>query len=321
VESVFAQDGADSVSEVIVVADRCRDGTEEMISALSRTQPRLKLLRASSPGPAAARNAGVAVAQSDLVAFLDDDVTCAPSWLKGVLRRFEDSTVTAVEGAIRVTPGRHPLFSHFVENTSGGLYLTANLICRRSAFLEVGGFDEHFRQAGREDTQLAWKLMERGCRIMFAPEVVVTHAVLAGDDMVFIRYARRAPADVLLWRMFPDRYRKAGFHVVPRSYPLNFLGWLIMAAGIALRSWPVVLAGVAGLWLFLAYAVAARARGRRVTAAAALRLACQFLWIPWLHLWGAVTGWWRTRKMAPSERSATPDKSGKNVAGNKGIIQ
>ena len=320
-ESVFAQEGVDSVSEVIVVADRCRDGTEEMISALSRTQPRLKLLRASSPGPAAARNAGVGATECDLAAFLDDDVTCDPGWLKGVLRRFEDPTVTAVEGAIRVPPGRHPLFSHFVENRSGGLYLTANLICRRSAFLEAGGFDERFRRAGREDTQFAWKLMERGGRILFAPEVVVTHAVLTGDDRVFIRYAQRARADALLWRMFPDRYREAGFHVVPRSYPLNFLAWLIMAAGGALRSWPVALAGAAALLLFLAYAVAVRARGRRVTAAAALCLAFQFLWVPWLHLWGAATGWWSARKMTPSRRSTTPDISDKDTIGNKGMGQ
>jgi GT2 family glycosyltransferase len=315
VESVFAQEGADSVSEVIVVADRCRDGTEEMISALSRTQPRLKLLRTSSPGVAAARNAGAGAALGDLVAFLDDDVTCDPGWLKGILRRFEDATVTAVEGAVRVPPGRHPIFSHFVENTSGGLYLSANMICRRSAFLEAGGYNERFRRMGREDTQFAWKLMERSCRILFAPEVVVTHAVLA-DDAVYIRYARRAPSDVLLWKMFPDRYRKAGFHIVPRSYWLNFLAWPIMAAGIALRSWPVALAGAAALLLFLAYAVAVRARRRRVTPAAALRLAFQFLWVPWLHLWGAATGWWSARKTAPLERSTMPGKSGQDAIGS-----
>ncbi len=311
----MAQEGAASVSEVIVVADRCRDGTEEMISALSRTQPRLKLLRTSSPGPGATRNTGVGAAGGDLVAFVDDDVTCAPGWLKGVLRRFEDPTVTAVEGAVRVPPGRHPLLSHFVENTSGGLYLTANLICRRSAFLEVGGFDERFRRMGREDTQLAWKLMERNCRILFAPEVVVTHAVLA-DDKAYIRYARRAPSDVLLWRMFPDRYRKAGLYFVPPSYQLNFLGWAIMAAGVVLRSWPVALAGAAALLAFLVYAVAARARRRGVTVAAALRLAFQFLWIPWLHLWGIATGWWSTRNTARMEGATTPDMPGRNTTGN-----
>jgi hypothetical protein len=165
---------------------------------------------------------------------------------------------------------------------------------------------------GREDTQLVWKLMERGCRILFAPEIVVTHAVLA-DDAVHIRYALRAPSDVLLWRMFPDRYRKAGFHIVPRSYWLNFLAWPVMAAGIALRSWPVALAGAAALLLFLVYAVAVRAGRRRVTATAALRLAFQFLWIPWLHLWGVATGWWSTRKTTSLERSSTPGKSGKDT--------
>jgi GT2 family glycosyltransferase len=239
-------------------------------------------------------------------------VTCDPGWLKGILRRFEDPTLTAVEGAVRFPPGRHPLLSHFVENRNGGVYLGANLICRRSAFLEAGGYDERFRRMGREDTQFVWKLMERDCRFLFAPEVVVTHAVLA-DDTVYVRYARRAPSDVLLWRMFPDRYRKAGFHIVPRSYWLNFLAWPIMAAGIALRSWPVALAGAAVLLLFLAYAVAARARGRRVTAITALRLAFQFLWVPWLHLWGVATGWWSTRKTAPLERSSMPGKSGKDT--------
>jgi GT2 family glycosyltransferase len=302
VESVFAQEGAGSVAEVIVVANRCRDGTEQMIAALGRTEPRLALVQATAPGSAASRNAGVAAARCELLAFLDDDVTCDPGWLKGILRRFEDPALSAVEGAVRVPPGRPPLFSHFVENRSGGLYLTANLICRRSAFLEAGGFDERFSRA-REDTHFAWKLLDRGGRIAFAPEVAVTHAVLA-DDAVFIRYARRAPADVLLRRAFPERYRRAGFHVLPRSYPLNFLGWLAIVGGVALKSWPVALAGAAALLLFLGYAVAVRARRRRVTPAAILRLALQFLWIPWLHLWGVAAGWWGARKLASADAEA-----------------
>jgi GT2 family glycosyltransferase len=44
---------------------------------------------------------------------------------------------------------------------------TNNLAYRRAALEEVGGFDEGFRYAAGEDTDLKWRLCERGCTLLY----------------------------------------------------------------------------------------------------------------------------------------------------------
>lgn len=73
--SVFAQTFADH--EVIVVDDGSTDGTAEFL----RTQPVSSLTTPHSGTPAAPRNAGLARAQGELIAFLDDDDVWRPTAL------------------------------------------------------------------------------------------------------------------------------------------------------------------------------------------------------------------------------------------------
>jgi glycosyltransferase involved in cell wall biosynthesis len=66
--------------EVVVVDDGSRDSTGGFLSGY-RGPVDLKVLRQQNRGPAAARNAGVAAAGGELVAFLGDDTVPAPDWL------------------------------------------------------------------------------------------------------------------------------------------------------------------------------------------------------------------------------------------------
>ena len=50
-----------------------------------------------------------------------------------------------------------------------------NLSLRRSAFVEVGGFDERFWRYGWAEYDLALRLFDRGFRIKLMPELVVGH--------------------------------------------------------------------------------------------------------------------------------------------------
>src|ERR1039458_2931975 len=54
------------------------------------------------PGPAAARNTGLAAADTPLVAFLDSDCVPRPGWLDPLLPHFADPAVGAV--APRIVP-------------------------------------------------------------------------------------------------------------------------------------------------------------------------------------------------------------------------
>ena len=53
-----------------------------------------------SHGLSGARNSGIAVAKSSLIAFLDDDATAEPDWLERFSRFFEDSQVLGVGGTV-----------------------------------------------------------------------------------------------------------------------------------------------------------------------------------------------------------------------------
>lgn len=77
IRSVRAVEGPDLELEIIVVDNGSSDDTQTVARALGT-----RLLQASAPGPAAARNVGIRAATGDFIAFLDDD----DLWLPGHLR-------------------------------------------------------------------------------------------------------------------------------------------------------------------------------------------------------------------------------------------
>jgi GT2 family glycosyltransferase len=71
------------------------------------------------------------------------------------------------------------LLARTVEVTQAGpQYETCNILYPRALLEQLGGFDESFgmRPAG-EDTDLAWRAIDAGAVVTFAPEAVVYHAV------------------------------------------------------------------------------------------------------------------------------------------------
>ena len=67
-----------SLYEVVVVDNNCTDGTAELLERLN--DGRVRALRESRQGLSFARNAGIAAARGDIIAFTDDDVETAPDW-------------------------------------------------------------------------------------------------------------------------------------------------------------------------------------------------------------------------------------------------
>ncbi|MHA7240015.1 glycosyltransferase family 2 protein [Arthrobacter sp. TMS1-12-1] len=150
-------------------------------------------------GLAGARNTGVSVATSEIVAFLDDDAEAAPDWLERLSAFYDDPDVLAVGG--RADPvweaGRPSYFSEELDWIVGCSYrgmprmaaevrnlIGANMSFRREVLENVGGFNEDLgRQAakplGCEETEICIRssLASPGSRIVYDPAAVVHHHV------------------------------------------------------------------------------------------------------------------------------------------------
>ncbi|MEW5813558.1 MAG: mycofactocin biosynthesis glycosyltransferase MftF [Actinomycetota bacterium] len=140
-------------------------------------------------GPAAARNAGLMACDTDFVAFLDSDVVPRRGWLEALLGHFCDPAVAlAAPRIIALHPSDSVVARYEAVRSSLDLGLreapvvpfgtvsyvpSAAIICRRSALIDVGGFDETLTSG--EDVDLCWRLNEAGARLRYEPIALVAH--------------------------------------------------------------------------------------------------------------------------------------------------
>jgi glycosyltransferase involved in cell wall biosynthesis len=195
VESLRANDP----HEIVVVVD----SNPPLLSKLRGILPGdVELILSSGRGVSAARNAGVAAASGDLVAFIDDDATAEPDWLDELQRPFADPDIVAAggrilprwEGAAPVLPPElfwvvgctyrgHPTAAQPITRP-----IACNMAARREALLDSGGFPIEFGPSGpkpknhsNEEIALAVRMRRRYGRdsIWYTPAAVVRHFVPA----------------------------------------------------------------------------------------------------------------------------------------------
>ena len=84
-----------------------------------------------------------------------------------------------------------------------------NMAFRRSALLEIKGFDPQFRTAG-DDVDICWRLRERGWTLGFHPGAVVWHHRRNSVRMYWKQQKGYGRAEALLERKWPEKYNGAG---------------------------------------------------------------------------------------------------------------
>jgi glycosyltransferase involved in cell wall biosynthesis len=186
--SLAAQD-VDGGYEVIVVDDGSRDRTPDVIEAAG-----FRHVRHERPqGPNAARNTGVREAGADLIAMVDDDVWAPPGWLRALVEGAQRHPAAgALGGPIRArlegpaprSCGRElpPITSLDLgsDDHRTDLVWSANMAIRRSAFEQVGPFDERFSTGGDEEDWLR-RLRAGGGEVVYVADAWLDHR-RAGDD-------------------------------------------------------------------------------------------------------------------------------------------
>jgi glucosyl-dolichyl phosphate glucuronosyltransferase len=194
-ESLFRADNLDlPFWELLIVENCCTDHTADVCREFQQRLPgHLRLLTENRPGKSYALNTAVVAAKGDVLAFTDDDVLFGPDYVRAIHSVFTSPAVDAAQGRVLLDceDGRPPWldsgdlalmanlrdFGHEPAELEGTLCGT-NMIVRADVFPKSGGFAPELGPMGVgmwEDTEISLRMRQAGCRMIYAPQILVRH--------------------------------------------------------------------------------------------------------------------------------------------------
>ncbi|WP_435741284.1 HAD-IIIA family hydrolase [Nocardioides sp. SYSU DS0663] len=215
----------------------------------------LRVVRAGGGGPARARNIGWRHARTTWVSFLDDDVLPDEGWHERLRVDLELATsrdAVGSEGRIRVPLPEDRRPTDWERGTAGletARWITADLTYRRRDLAAVGGFDERFPRAFREDADLALRLGADRGRVLQGSRLTV-HPVRPADDWASLRQQAGNADDYLMRAVHGADWHvraEAPLGRRPRHVAIVAAGALSVAAAVSGRRGTALAAGAA--WL------------------------------------------------------------------------
>lgn len=203
--------------EIVVVCDRCTDGTVEALrSAFGEA---VHVHESTTPGIAGALTLGAGVARGDVLIFLDDETEPSPGMVGAYVAFFAahggDSVAAVGYSPVQDRPDM-TAYDRAVAEEYAEFYrdLTApghvmspldlagfNFALRANSLRDVGGFSPHHDQ--RDDFELATRLMEHGYTFHFCREARADQWVAITASRLMTRAGLRAAEDVRLAREHP----------------------------------------------------------------------------------------------------------------------
>ena len=170
-DAVLAQDGV--LFEVLVADNGSTDGTQDLIREYADQDPRVRFVDAASEplGGAAAKNLGVRLSRSPILAFCDADDVVRPGWLRAVhdgLR--EHPWVNVTREFWSLNPGyREAGFPETMlqEGLRGGAFGMT-----RELYLHAGSFDPDF--PGPVDTEFGLRVETSGVQPTLLSDAVIS---------------------------------------------------------------------------------------------------------------------------------------------------
>jgi succinoglycan biosynthesis protein ExoA len=160
--------------------------------ALDYPADKLEIILARGKQPSAQRNAAIKEAHGDLIYFLDDDSVPEPKNLRRIIGHFADPDVKMVGGPAICPADAPPLEQTFalvlgsrlafgpsrarytpvgtVRQTSEKELILCNLVARRQALLDLGGFNEKLYP--NEENALMDELQARGGKLLYDSQLI-----------------------------------------------------------------------------------------------------------------------------------------------------
>jgi hypothetical protein len=190
------------MESVYVVDDRrAADGPLEVL-------PGVTVVEGPRAGPAASRNTGWRASPGDWIVFLDDDVLITEAWTDDLWSDLrQPASVAGVPAAIEVPLDGPPSDRQAdTAKLATARWITADMAYRRAALVAVGGFDERFPRAYREDVDLAYRVRAQ-CGDIVPGRRRTLHPPREESHWACLRAQRGNADDALLRRLYGRGWR------------------------------------------------------------------------------------------------------------------
>lgn len=202
--SVASQSKSAAAWECIIVDNNSADDTKERVERFIAEHPALNLRYhfERQQGLSYARNAGIAKAKGDIIAFIDDDERIVPDFIGAYLNLFDNHPRAMAAGGKIIAEyptGRPRWMSHYTERPianpmdfgdyvrtfpKGRIPGGGNMAMRREVFERVGVFNTSLGRTGKrliggEESDLFERIAEAGMECYYAPRAVMYHIIPA----------------------------------------------------------------------------------------------------------------------------------------------
>ncbi len=244
--------------EIIVADNGSADGSPEMVR---REFPTVRVLETGENlGFGRANNLALSHASGRAYCLLNSDAEVLPGALREALRVLNSDPKISLIGGQLLWPDGRPQTSHGDDPTLLGVLREqtftgaqgvapsiapqnraifdvdqicgAFMLIRPEAWREMGGFDPHYFMYN-EDVDLNFRLRRAGWRVVFAPEVRVTHHLGASSSADWQKRARMVAA-----------YNESRFYFFSRFYGpaagAKLKTYCLLGAAIRLSGWRVL---------------------------------------------------------------------------------
>jgi succinoglycan biosynthesis protein ExoA len=261
---------------------------------------KLEILVVRGTHPAVQRNTALKAARGEIIYFLDDDAGAFPENLRRAVEHFRDAKVK-MAGGPNVCPPNAPLLQQVfavvlsswlafgpsraryvalgrVRRTSEKELILCNLLARRDAVMELGGFDEALYP--NEENALMDELQKRGGVLVYDPQLRVfrrPRPTLKAFLRMLLSYGRGRAEQ---FRLHPTI--GSALNLVPAAFCVY-----LIALPFMVRFGPIV------LWPSLVYALAVLAQmGASAMRHGAVRALLSVPLIPITHIAYGLGFWW-----------------------------
>jgi glycosyltransferase involved in cell wall biosynthesis len=193
--SLACQNVSLNLFHVLVINNNSTDDTRKVAERYAGNLPGFRVVDEPRQGLACARNRGLIEAQTEWVAFLDDDAKARPDWVAAILDAIGEDDFDGFGGPYyawhRFGPAPNwfdPAWGTYAPEQTYGPLTEAhipggNCALRREYAIVAGNFPEDLGMSGKkcaygEETLLFERMRKRGFRLGFVPKMIIDHCVL-----------------------------------------------------------------------------------------------------------------------------------------------